>query len=262
MSCGFNLFLLPHKLLSGGVSGISMILNYFTTPSMLVYYLLINIPLLIAGWFFIGRRFIIYSIVSVAVTTVFLRLIPVTLVADDALLSAVYAGVLVGAGAGLSLKVGGSTGGMDIVGAMITRYKDLSIGTVVTYINTFIVLGYGYLVQDWNAALASAICIYITGRVVNFLHVENEKVTVYIVTDKAKEISDELFKLHQRGITALTSEGVYSAKQKKMLMTVVTRYELVEVKEAIRRVDSLAFVNITETVEVMGNFRRLKGKVR
>jgi uncharacterized membrane-anchored protein YitT (DUF2179 family) len=256
ISCGFNLFLIPHKLLSGGVSGISMVLGYFTSADVVVYYFCLNLPLLILGWFFVGRRFILYSVVSVIATTVFMKTVPIVLVATDPLLSSVYAGVLIGAGAGISLKIGGSSGGIDIVGAMISRYKDLSVGTVVTYLNTFIVLGYGYILNDWNIGLASAVSIYISGRVVNFIYIENEKVTVNIITDKAEEISAELFKLHKRGITALTSEGVYSAKQKKMLMTVITRYELVEVKEAIRRIDDQAFVNITQTIEVMGNFRK------
>jgi uncharacterized membrane-anchored protein YitT (DUF2179 family) len=250
------MFLIPHKLLTGGVSGLSMIFSYLSDVSVITYYLAMNVPLLIIGWFLVGRRFIVYSIVSVVATTVLLKYIPVKIVAFDPLLSAVYAGVLLGIGSGIALRVGGSSGGFDILGAIITRYKDVPLGNLITCLNAVVVFVSGYVIGDWNLALASAICLFISGRVMNFIHTEHEKVTVHIITDKSDEMIAELFKLHKRGITKLVSQGAYSSESRYMLMTVVTRYELIEVKDTIRRVDDQAFVNITETLEIMGNFRK------
>lgn len=260
MTSGINLFLKPHNLVTGGVSGISLILSYLTSLDTFVYYIGINIPIAIIGIFFLGKRFIIYSVFSIATVTLSLRFIPVIMVVTDPLLSAVYAGVLLGAGAGLALKLGGSTGGTEIIGAIIGKYRDISVGTAVTYINAVIVLGFSYFQNDWNIGLSSAIAIYVCGRVINFIHTDNEKVTVQIITDKPSEISTALIKLHQRGITSLSAEGVYSGSERRMLMTVVTRYELLDVKDVIRETDPAAFVNILHTLEVMGNFKRKGAK--
>lgn len=253
---GFNLFLLPHKLLSGGASGVSMILGYLTSYEVYFYYFLINVPILILGVIFLGGRFIVYSILSVLMTTTFMKYIPITQIADDPLLSSIFAGVLVGTGIGIAFKVGGSTGGLEVIAAIVSRYKDITVGMFITCVNTLIVVGYGYMQGDWNVGLASAICIYVSGRVVNFIYMENEKVTVHIITDKSEEIGQKLLKNHQRGITAIETKGLYSGVRRKMLMTVTTRYELVRLKEIVKSIDPNAFVNVTETIEVMGNFVR------
>ena len=109
---GFNLFLIPHHLLSGGVSGVALIIGYFTPLNISVMYFVLNIPILITGWFKLGKRFVGLSVLSVIVTTLFLELIPVTPVATDMPLSSVFGGVLVGFGTGLSFRVGGSTGAL------------------------------------------------------------------------------------------------------------------------------------------------------
>ncbi|MNP33351.1 hypothetical protein D3C76_1265860 [compost metagenome] len=204
----------------------------------------------------LGRRFIAYSILSVAVTTLFLHYLPIVISATDPLIAAIYAGVLTGAGSGICLKVGGSSGGFDILAAIISRFKDISIGNILTVLNAVIVFTLGYTANDWNIALASAISLFISGRVLNFIHTEHEKVTVYIITSKPNEIIAELFKVHRRGITKLMAEGAYSSERNVMLMTVVTRYELVEVKDTIKKIDNHAFVNVTQTLEIIGNFHK------
>lgn len=110
IAAGFNLFLIPHHLLSGGVSGVAMLIGYFTPLNISILYFVLNIPILLAGWFQLGKHFVVLSVLSVLVTTVFLEIIPVSAVATDMLLSAVFGGILVGFGTGLSFRVGGSTG--------------------------------------------------------------------------------------------------------------------------------------------------------
>jgi uncharacterized membrane-anchored protein YitT (DUF2179 family) len=253
---GINIFLIPHKMLSGGISGISMIVGYFTPLNISLVYFALNLPLLICGWFLIGRRFVIYSAVSVIVTTLFLSAVPIIVVTNDPLLSALYAGILFGVGSGISFKAGGSGGGFDVLGAIISKFRDLPIGSIIICLNAIVIMSAGYITGNWNIALASAVCVYVAGKVLNFIHTEHEKVTAYIITDHIEEMTQALFQLHRRGITRIESVGAYSGEDKNMLMTVITRYELVEVKDAIRRVDPNAFVNITQTLEVIGNFRK------
>ncbi len=255
IASGFNLFLIPHRLLSGGVSGLSMLVGYFTPLNISLLYLLFNIPLLVAGWFQLGRRFIILSILSVGATTWLMTLVPIQSITSDMLLASVFGGVLVGIGSGISFRVGGSSGGFDIVGSIITRYRDFPVGSVLVSLNALVILAAAYFDNNWNLALASMVSIYVSGKVVDLIHVSHIKVTVYIVTNRTDELLQQLFGL-QRGVTKIKTEGAYSHVEKDMLMTVTTRYELVELQRIIKTTDPQAFVNIVETVGVMGSFRK------
>ncbi|WP_379137298.1 YitT family protein [Paenibacillus sp. sgz500958] len=255
IAAGFNLFLIPHRLLSGGVSGLSMLVGYFTPLNISLLYLVFNIPLLVAGWFQLGRRFIVLSIVSVVATTWLMTLVPVTAVSSDMLLASVFGGVLVGIGSGISFRVGGSSGGFDILGSIITRYRDFPVGNVLVSLNALVILAAGYLDNNWNLALASMVSIYVSGKVVDMIHISHIKVTVFIVTNRTDEMLRELLAL-QRGVTKIKTEGAYSHVEKDMLMTVTTRYELAELQRIIKKSDPQAFVNIVETVGVMGSFRK------
>ncbi|SET00567.1 YitT family protein [Paenibacillus sp. NFR01] len=255
IASGFNLFLIPHRLLSGGVSGLAMLVGYFTPFNISLMYLVFNLPLLIAGWFQLGRRFIVLSIVSVVATTWLMALLPERQVASDMLLASVFGGVLVGAGAGISFRVGGSSGGFDILGSIITKYRDFPVGNVLVGLNGLVILAAAYFDNNWNLALASMVSIYVSGKVVDLIHVSHLKVTVYIVTTRTDELLQQLLGL-QRGVTKIKTEGAYSHVERDMLMTVTTRYELAELKRIIRNSDPQAFVNIVETVGVMGSFRK------
>ncbi|MEK3876733.1 YitT family protein [Paenibacillus sp. FSL M7-0420] len=255
IASGFNLFLIPHRLLSGGVSGLAMLAGYFTPFNISLLYLLFNIPLLAAGWFQLGRRFIILSIVSVGATTWMMTVVPVFHVSSDMLLASVFGGVLVGVGAGVSFRVGGSSGGFDILGSIITRYRDFPVGSVLVGLNGLVILAAAYFDDNWNLALASMVSIYVTGKVVDLIHISHIKVTVYIITNRTDELLQQLLGL-QRGVTKFKTEGAYSHVERDMLMTVTTRYELAELKRIIKTSDPQAFVNIVETVGVMGSFRK------
>jgi len=257
IAAGFNLFLVPLHLLSGGVSGLAMLTAYFSPLSISTMYLAYNVPLLIAGLFLLGRRFIGLSILSVATTTWLIALIPTPdkLLSSDTLLSAVFGGVLVGIGSGISFRVGGSSGGFDIVGSIVTRFRDFPVGNVIVGLNGIVILAMGYLEGNWDLALASMVSIYISGKVVDLIHISHIKVTLFIITDKTEVMLERLLSL-PRGVTLIKTQGAFSHKEKDMLMTVTTRYELAELREIIKQTDSSAFVNIVETVGVMGSFRR------
>ncbi|GGH15848.1 YitT family protein [Paenibacillus segetis] len=255
IASGFNLFLVPHHLLSGGVSGLAMLTGYFTPLNLSVMYFLYNIPILIAGLFMLGKRYIGFSILSVISVTWFIAVIPVNLLVTDMLLSAVFGGVLVGIGSGISFRAGGSSGGFDIVGSIISQYRDFPIGNVLVAMNAIVILAMGYLDNNWNLALASMVSIYVCGKVVDLIHISHIKVTLFIVTDKTEELLSSLLKL-PRGVTLIKTQGAFTHKEKDMLMTVTTRYELVELRNIIKQCDPNAFVNIVETVGIMGSFRK------
>ncbi|MCR8843400.1 YitT family protein [Paenibacillus sp. SC116] len=257
IAVGFNLFLIPHQLLSGGVSGVSMITSYFTQWNVSVLYFALNLPLIVWGWFIIGRRFIGYSLLSVVATTWFISIIPEISISPEPLLCAVFGGTFIGIGAGISLRVGGSSGGFDIIGSIINRYRDVPIGMISAVMNAIVILTHGLLTNDWELVLYSMVSIYSTGKVIDTLYINHYKVTVYIITSKQEQLLEKLLNL-PHGITVIKTRGAFSNIERDMLMTVTTRYELNELKRAIKETDPKAFVNIVETVGIMGNFRRPK----
>ncbi|WP_248930828.1 YitT family protein [Paenibacillus hamazuiensis] len=259
VAAGFNLFLVPHQLLSGGISGISMIIGYLTGWNIGFLLLLSNVPIMIWGLWAIGRKFVVLSTVSVILTSWFLQFIPAFRFIQDPILTAVAGGVMIGIGTGISMRAGGSTGGFDVVGSILTRDRDFPLGTLLFGLNGLVILALGYFKRDWDLALGSMLSIYMTGKVIDTIHTRHLKVTVFIITKQKQLLLDRLL-LIQRGVTAIQSEGAYTQQQQDMLMTVTTRYELAELKSIVRRTDPHAFVNIVETVGVMGRFRRDKTK--
>lgn len=255
IAAGFNLFLIPYELLSGGISGISMLLGYFTSLNFNFMYFALNIPLLVAGWFLLGRRFISFSILNVITTTWMLNMIPTVQIVKDPLLSSVFGGVLIGLGTGIAFRAGGSSGGLDIVASIITRYRDFPVGTIMAFMNGIIIMLAGILNNDWNLALISVLSIYITGKVVDLIHIEHLKVTLFIVTNETDLMLKKLLP-RQRGVTKIKTQGAYTDHEKDMLMTVTTKYELDEIRQIIKETDPKAFVNIVETVGIMGSFRK------
>jgi len=255
LSAGFNLFLVPHGLLSGGLSGVAIVIGYLTNGNIGILYFLLNLPLIVWGWFVIGKRFIVLSILSVLATSWFLQLVPQQQpIVADPLIASVFGGVLIGIGTGISLRSGGSTGGFDIVGSIVTRKRDFPLGSLLFALNGLVVLSLGYI-ESWDLALSSMLSIFVAGKVVDSIHVRHIKITAFIITNRSKEIAARLLKV-PRGVTIVKTQGAFTNKEKDMLMTVTTRYELAELKKNIREIDPKAFVNIVETVEVIGEFRK------
>lgn len=256
IAAGFNLFLIPHQLLSGGVSGISMLVGYLLGWNISFVYFVLNVPILIWGWIAIGRRFVVLSVTSVVLTTWFMQLVPLDHINEEPLLGAVFGGVLVGIGTGISFRAGGSSGGFDIIGSILTRNRDFPLGTALLILNGIVIFALGY-VLNWDLALYSMLSLYVTSKVIDTIHIRHIKITAFIVTQQKEKMVERLLKL-PRGVTLIKSEGAYSHLPHDMLMTVLTRYELAELRKIIREIDPKAFVNIVETAEVIGEFRRLQ----
>ncbi|MCD9025640.1 YitT family protein [Cohnella silvisoli] len=252
---GFQLLLIPEQLLSSGLSGVAMVVGYLSGWNIGWLYFALNVPILLWGYRILGKRFIGLSMLTVLSTAFFLQIIPEIKLTDDRLLASVFGGVLVGIGASISLRYGGSSGGFDIIASIISRYRDLPIGILTVLLNTFVVAALGFLKNDWNAALYSMLSIYLTGRIIDAVHTPHHKVTAFIVTNHTQELASRLLKL-PRGVTIVKTRGAFTSEERDMLMTVTTRYELAELRKMIGEVDSKAFVNIVQTIDVIGEFRR------
>lgn len=253
---GLKLFLIPHQLLSGGVAGAASVLGYLTNPKYIsIFYFSMNLPILIWGLVAVGKRYIFLSVLSVSCTTWLLHLIPMVRVTSDPILASIFGGVIIAGGIGFSLRAGGSTGGFDILGSIITRKRDVPMGTVMFIMDGLVILTLGYF-KGWDLALSAMLCVFVKSKVVDMIHIRHVKVTCFIVT-RQRELMLSRLKLLPHGVTVVNAEGGYSHEGNCMLMTVTTRYELAELRKTIMETDPKAFVNVLETVEVVGRFRRL-----
>lgn len=255
LGLAFNMFLLPHEILSGGITGVAMIFSLMTPINAGIWLLLLNIPILVLGWMKLGKMFILNSVYSVTVTSVTMLYIPVMKLTEDALLSSVFGGVLVGIGVGFIIRFYGSTGGFDVVGLLLTMKRDIPLGFMVFGLNSLVVFVSGFIFS-WELAMYTMASIYITGLVVDRIHTRHIKLSLMVVTTQGDAVKKKMLSNLYRGITVTDGEGAYSGNKVKVLYTVITRYELAHVRPLIKEIDPHAFVSITETMEVMGNFRR------
>lgn len=261
MAVSLNFFLINANIYASGFSGAAQLvssilddqLGVFVSTGILLF--IFNIPVFILGWFKVGRGFTIYSIVSVVFTTLFLELLPVLSLSDDIILNAVFGGVIAGVGVGLSLKLGASTGGMDIVAMVLSRLQDKPIGVYFLLLNGIIIVLAGVLYEPENA-LYTMVALYVTTSVIDMLHTRHEKVTAMIITHKADELQQAIHDKMVRGITIVPAKGAYSKEDKNMLYLVITRYELYDLEQIINEVDPQAFTNIVQTVGIFGFFRK------
>lgn len=261
LAISLNFFLISANVYASGFSGVAQLLSSVSKDflsidiSTGILLLFLNIPVLIIGWFKIGKGFTIYSILSVGFATLFLELLPVISVSDDIILNAVVGGVISGIAVGFSLKYGASTGGMDIVAMILSRLHDRPIGIYFLTLNAVIIFAAGILYEPENA-LYTMLTLYVTTLVIDAIHTRHEKVTVLIVTHKAEELQQAIHKELIRGITIIPARGAYTKTESSMLYLVITRYELYDLERIISEVDPNAFTNLIQTVGIFGFFKR------
>lgn len=268
LATGFVFFITPYKIVPGGVYGISIVLHYlFNTPVGLVA-LCFDIPLTIIGIKFLGPRFGIKTVVGFSLTAIFTDLLTYywgfkPLVVGDALLSAIFGGVLAGLGLGMIFKSKATSGGSDIVAMIIAKYTRLPLGMLMIYVDSVIVLVGLAVFRDWKIPLYSWIVIFVTGKVIDIVleGVSYDK-SVFIISDKYEEIRDKIINNLDRGGTYIDGKGMYNNAERRMIHTVVSRRELAILEEYIHQIDPKAFLTITDATEILGEgFKSLKEKV-
>ncbi|WP_085993852.1 YitT family protein [Oceanobacillus senegalensis] len=251
----FNFFLVPYEILSSGISGIAILLGILTPFDTGVLNFVLNLPILLFGYYKLGKEITFNTLISVLSLSVFLYVLPIVQVSDNTLLSSIFGGVISGIGIGIILKFSGTSGGLDIIAIIISRSSNISVGLLLTAMNGIIVLFSG-AIFGWNLALYTLLSIFITGKLIDTIHTNHIKLTMQIITTKGEVIRKELLDSIYRGITITDGYGGYTMENKQILMMVLTRYETIKVKEIVRKHDEKAFINIFETIEVDGEFAK------
>ncbi|SMP45232.1 YitT family protein [Anoxynatronum buryatiense] len=259
MAFALHFFLEPNTIAPGGVTGVAVVIQRITGIPMDLTNLVINIPLFLAGIMILGKAFGAKTAYATLMLSLFLRLFSmgfgstVTLT-SDILLAAVYGGVAMGVGLGLVFRLGGTTGGTDLAGAILNHYfPSLSTAKMMMILDLMIVAVAGLVERRVETALYSIIALYILVKLTDFI-VEDLSYAkaFYIISDKPAVISQRIISELSRGVTGLEAKGMYTGSHRTMLLCVVNRAEVAKLKKLVYEVDSDAFMMVTTIHEVLG----------
>ncbi|WP_262314677.1 YitT family protein [Lacticaseibacillus parakribbianus] len=255
-----NFFLTPARVFQAGATGVAQLISIFLQAIGVTHHdvtgwfnLLLNLPLAYLGWRKLGRGFTAFSFLNTVMISVLAILLPVHALSTNPLMNAIFGGVLTGAGVGIALRFGFSTGGLDILSMYLAKTTRRTVGALLFTINFAIVLVAGFGVQ-WESALYTIISIYCMTRVVDAIHTSNQKITAMIVTEKQDAVVAAVRARLIRGITVMPSRGGFLGRPNTTLMIVITRYELYDLTQATLEADHAAFIDILNTVDVVGEF--------
>lgn len=251
-----NTFLVPHHFLSGGVSGIALVLHYLFDLPVGGLIIVMNIPLFLWAYRILDRDFVLLGMTGMIAFSIGIDLtygLRAIGFVDDPLLAAIYGGVVSGIGNGLVFRVeNGNAGGIDIPSKVIRRLYSMNMGTVVFLFNLVIVVFSSFLFGV-KPAMLTLISMYISAAVLDkTIEGFDYKKVVLIITDQPREIADAIMKEVRRGVTFLHGEGAYMHKEKELVYCVVKITQLAKIKKIVEHVDAQAFMTVMDAAEVMG----------
>lgn len=254
-------FLIPNKIIDGGITGISIILSYITKPSVSFFIIIINIPFIIFGLKNLGKEFLIRCTYSMGLFSILLQIFSeISPITNDVLLATVFGGMLLGIGVGFVIRYGACLDGVEIIAILINKTSSFSVGQVILLINLAIYLVAG-IVFGWDRALYSMMTYFITFKIIDIVAegLEQAKAAM-IITNHGDEIANTIYKRLGRTVTFIEGEGLISGK-KVVLYVVVTRIELRELKKIVEKDDISAFMTITDVSEIVGHHIKQNGKI-
>ena len=254
-------FLVPCKILDGGVVGISIIANYLTNIPLSLLTFVLNIPFLIVGFRVIGREFFVKAGFAMVTFSVFLEVFePMGDVTRDSLLAVCFGGIILGIGVGMVISFGGCLDGTETVAILLNRKTDFPVGRTVLFFNIVIYSIAGFLF-GFDRAMYSLLTYYITSKVLDFIdNGMNQAKAAMIITNDGEEIADMIYKQMGRTVTIMEGAGLISGK-KDVLYCVLNRLEVYELKKLINEADTSAFIAINEVSEIIGNHIKKKASV-
>lgn len=252
-AAGLELFLIPNRLVDGGIIGISIMASYLTNLPLPWFVIGLNLPFLIMGYFHIGKTFAVSTLYALSAMSYFTTILhPVPVFTEDLLLATVFGGIVLGIGVGLILRYGGSLDGTEITALLLSPKLSFSVGEVVMFFNIFI-LGSAGFVYGWERAMYSLIAYFVAYKTIDIVIAGlDESKSVMIMSEKSEEISEAILHRLGRGVTHFYAKGGYTQEDKEVLYCVVTRLEMSKLKNLVLDFDPEAFIAIEEVHEVEG----------
>lgn len=263
---GLYYFVEPSNTAPGGVSGIALLVNYATGFPVGIASALINFPLLILGLVFLGKEFILKTLLSVASFTVIydyiLTPLNIPYYGGERLMASLYGGVVTGVGLGLVFYAAGSTGGTDIVTKLVQRrFPHMQLGRILLIVDLAIVGASVIVYRSIESALYAVIVIYANTQLINLVVYGGDSGRLlYILSAHYREITDAILSTVDRGVTLLHGEGGYTGEEKKVVLCAVRKNEYHKVKKLVRGIDPDAFIIAAESFEVEGEGFKAMGE--
>lgn len=254
-AAGVALFLDPNNLAPGGLIGIAVILNRMVHIDTGTLYFILNIPIVILGWWKFGSKFIASTFFAIAInsamTNGLAKFPPVT---TEPLLAALAGSILVGVGIGIVFLCGATTGGTDIIVKVLrTKYKHLKTGFLFLMTDIVIVSASGLVFKDFNVVLYAFIAVSVSGKAMDYvLYGSDEAKLIYIISNQAEHIAARILEEMEIGATFLTGQGAYTGTDKKVIMCVVQKKRAPELEDIVKHEDKDAFMIVSSANEIYG----------
>ena len=254
---GWGIFLLPNNITTGGVAGVSSILFWGTGIPVQTSYFIINAILLVIALRVLGWKFCVKTIYAVTVLTVGVALVTANyhghLLSDQPFMAAIIGSVFCGCGVGLGLSSNGSTGGTDIIAAIINKYRDISLGRVIMICDIVIISCSYFVLKDFERVLYGYVVLYVTAFCIDqVVNSRRSSVQFFIISDRWREIGERINREPHRGCTIIDAQGFYSGKEVKMLFVLAKRSQSNLIFHIINDVDPAAFVSQSAVIGVYG----------
>jgi len=273
-SIGYTCFMLPYQIMSGGVAGISALIYYSTGFHAGYSYFLINVGLILMAWYTLGWRFCVRTIIATVVVSFMIDYIQaaltvvkpdgteemIHLVGDQMFMACVIGAMIEGLGLAIVFLAGGSTGGTDIVALTVNKYRDISLGRAMLFVDIFIVSMSYVIFRDVERLVACYITLFISINVIDYVvNGARQSVQFMIISDKWSEIAQEVSEKVDRGVTILNGEGWYSKERRNVLLIMAKKQESRIIFQLIRFIDPKAFVTMSNVEGVFGEgFDKIK----
>ncbi|MEK3722258.1 YitT family protein [Paenibacillus sp. FSL H8-0034] len=253
VAVGLEIFLVPNKIIDGGIVGISIIASALSSLPLGVYLVLFNLPFLYLGYKQIGKTFAFSTLFSVIIMSIGTSLLhPVAPLTLDPLLASVFGGIIIGVGVGLVIRSGGSLDGTEIVAILVSKKSPFSVGEIVMFFNLFILASAGF-VFGWDHAMYSLMAYFIAFKMMDII-IEgfDESKSVWIISESYQAIGDIITARLGRGVTFLNGEGGFTGDSKRIIFCVINRLEEAKLKSIVEEVDPQAFLAIGNIHDVKG----------
>lgn len=254
-SIGINGFLKPAHLLSGGVSGIAIAINYITNINTGILIFIINIPIFIVGFKFLDKEFCYTSVINVILFSIivgFTQNIGDFINVNDLFIQSIYGGLLNGIGLGLIFKVKSSSGGFDIIGAILKSKKNIPIKSTSMIINIFIVIISSSLFEP-ILVMYTLISIFVSSNTMSTIKdLFNSQKSILLISDKYNEIAKDIMEISKRGVTFIEAQGAYTNEPKKMIYCLVDSKQIPIIKKIVLKHDKNAFLSINVVEDIKG----------
>ena len=257
LSIGINMFLTPHTIAPGGLSGLSVVISKLTGLSVSTVMIVMCIPLVICSVKILGKKDSIKTLIGTLTLSLMIKLtswLSTISATEDPLLAAISGAIFLGAGIGIVFSVDGSTGGTDLIALMINRiFPSIPLSKCLTFIDGMVVLSAGIANRNIETGLYSAIALFVVIKMVDVIisGVDHSKAFM-IITDEEEKLREAIFNDIKRGVTVLDARGGYTNRDKNILLVVVQKKQEVHLKKLIKRVDSKAFIIVSDVHEVLG----------